>query len=123
MSHAELFSQAIPAFADIDSNQDGNLSVYEYRGVLEAFKLFLSQTNESARGGIYPASSRTNDDLERRSLFHGGRRRLSSDSDSSGSELEANGTASIPPPSAVANTAGFLSVASEVGWQRSVAST
>ncbi|KAK3278528.1 hypothetical protein CYMTET_13542 [Cymbomonas tetramitiformis] len=83
MSHAELFSQAIPAFADIDSNQDGNVSVYEYGGVLEAFKLFLSQTIESGRGGVYPASSSTNDDLERGSLFQGGRSRLSSDSDSS----------------------------------------
>ncbi|KAK3278070.1 hypothetical protein CYMTET_13968 [Cymbomonas tetramitiformis] len=84
MSHAELFSQAIPAFADIDSNQHGNVSVYEYGGVLEAFTLFLSQTIESGRGGVYPASSSTNDDLERGSLFHGGRSRLSSDSDSSG---------------------------------------
>ncbi|KAK3279979.1 hypothetical protein CYMTET_12170 [Cymbomonas tetramitiformis] len=93
MSHVARLSQAIPAFAHIDNNKDGNISFHEYAGVLEAFQELLNQTiNQSTREGVYVVPPSLKDELERRSMFHGGRRRVMSEDDSAGSELEANST-------------------------------
>ncbi|KAK3276737.1 hypothetical protein CYMTET_15220 [Cymbomonas tetramitiformis] len=49
-SYAERVSHAVPAFAELDHNHDGNISSSEYAGWREAFQAFLRRTIPSNEG-------------------------------------------------------------------------